>query len=112
MAKLKTKVKNIRYTPFPVARPRFIKDGDDKIILDSKTEYTLADDKMLYPSIFDKSFTLKVTTENLLFSFSVPERYRWNHADIIGVIQILALCSKDDRRVILASGIPLTENLI
>ena len=37
--------------------------------------------------------------------FPVYGKFRWNNADIIGPIQIIALCGKDDRRVILGSGI-------
>lgn len=99
------KIKRIEYMPLPLIRKRIIEDKDYKIVLDTKTNYTLAEDKETYPSIFDNHVMIHVVTTSFDFVFDIEERYRWNHADILGIIQIIALCSKDDRRVILASGI-------
>lgn len=99
------KIKRIEYTPLPLIRKRIIEAKDYGIVLDTKTNYTLAKDKEIYPSIFDNHFMIHITTNSFDFVFDIENRYRWNHADILGLIQIIAMCSKDDRRVILASGI-------
>ena len=96
---------DIRYHNSPVYRNRKINDGDKDVVLYSKTGYTLYDDKRKYPSIFDNEFIVAVKTNKRQFFFPIYSRYRWNNADIIGPVQILAACGKDDRRIILASGL-------
>ena len=96
----------VAFSPDPLSRKRTIdplKDYD--IILDFKKPWTLADDKEEYPSIFDNEFVVGIRTNLRTFTFRVYARYRWNNADIWGFLQIIALCSKDDRRVILGSGV-------
>lgn len=96
----------VAFSPEPIQRGRHIDPlVDYKTVLDSKTHYTLADDKKQFPNIFDNEFVFGIKTSERTFISRVYPRYRWNNADIIGIIQILILCSKDDRRVILGSGI-------
>lgn len=96
-------VLNINYVPDPIYHSRMIKPEDANIKLESGK--TLEEDKIEFPSIFDNSFSVEVTTEKEKFSFTVPVRYSWNNADIVGLLQVIAACSRDDRRVILASGV-------
>lgn len=96
----------VAFSPIPLDRNRSIdplKDFD--IVLDYKKPWTLADDKKEYPSIFDNEFVVGIRTNKRTLIFRVYERYRWNNADIWGILQVIAWCSKDDRRVILGSGI-------
>ena len=96
----------VAFSPEPQGRHRVIDPTKDyKIILDYKTGYSLADDKKQYPSIFDNEFVFGIKTTKRTLIGRIYERYRWNNADIVGVVQIIALCSKDDRRVILGSGL-------
>lgn len=96
----------VAFSPVPSERKRNIDPTKDhKIILDYKKPYTLADDKKEFPSIFDNEFVVGIKTNKRVLTFRVYARYRWNNADIWGFLQIIALCSKDDRRVILGSGI-------
>lgn len=96
----------VAFSPEPKDRHRIIDPiNDHKVILDYKTGYTLADDKKEFPSIFDNEFVFGIKTTERILIGRIYKRYRWNNADIIGVIQIIALCSKDDRRVILGSGL-------
>lgn len=95
----------VAFSPLPYPRHRIIEVNDYKTVLDYKTEYTLADDKKTFPSIFDNEFVFGIKTTKRQFIGQVYKRYKWNNADIVGIIQIIALCSKDDRRVVLASGI-------
>lgn len=95
----------VAFSPLPIPRHRIVEDEDKKVILDYKTHYSLADDKKEFPSIFDNEFVFGIKTTKRVLMGRVYRRYRWNNADIVGVIQILALCSRDDRRVVLASGI-------
>ena len=95
----------VAFSPLPIPRHRIVEAEDKRMILDYKTGYSLADDKKEFPSIFDNEFLFGIKTTERVLIGRVYKRYKWNNADIIGVIQILALCSKDDRRVVLASGI-------
>ena len=95
----------VAFSPSPVPRHRIIEPNDKKIILNTKTRYSLADDKKDFPSIFDNEFVFGIRTTQRTLIGRIYKRYRWNNADIIGVIQLIALCSKDDRRIILPSGI-------
>ena len=96
----------VAFSPEPKDRHRNIDPiKDHKVILDYKTGYSLADDKKTFPSIFDNEFVFGIKTNKRILIGRIYRRYRWNNADIIGVIQIIALCSKDDRRVILGSGL-------
>lgn len=106
------KLLSVDFEPFPKGGQRFKKEGDKNIILDTKTGYSLYDDKALYPSIFENVFVVKVTTLYFYFEFKVcgkriyankDLRYRWNNADIVGILKMF--CSPDDRRIILPSGI-------
>jgi hypothetical protein len=96
---------DISFSEEPKPRNRTKNKNDKKIIIDYKTETTLYDDKCKYPSVFDNEFTVCVRTNLRIFYFPVHYRYRWNNADIWGFLQIIAMCSKDDRRVILGSGL-------
>ena len=98
-------VMGVVFSPLPINRHRNIEPKDEKVILDYKTEYSLADDKKEFPSIFDNEFVFGIKTTKRELIGRVYQRYKWNNADIIGIIQLIALCSKDDRRIILASGI-------
>lgn len=100
----KETILDIVYFDEPQYRSRKINDGDEDVVIDYKTYYSLRDDKRKYPSIFDNEFVIAIKTNLRCFYFPVYKRYRWNNADILGVIQIIAMCSKDDRRVLLASG--------
>ena len=96
----------VSYSPEPLPIKRNIdplKDYD--VVLDYKKPWTLADDKSEYPSQFRNEFVVGIKTNLRTFIFRVYAYYRWNNADIWGVLQIIALCSKDDRRVILGSGL-------
>lgn len=95
----------VAFSPVPVPRHRIIEKEDKKTILDYKTGYSLADDKKEFPSIFDNEFAFGIRTTKREFLGTIYRRYKWNNADIIGVVQIIALCSKDDRRIILPSGL-------
>lgn len=95
----------VAFSPVPVPRHRIIEKEDKKTILDYKTGYSLADDKKEFPSIFDNEFAFGIRTTKRELLGTIYRRYKWNNADIIGVIQIIALCSKDDRRIILPSGL-------
>lgn len=96
----------VAFSPEPKERHRDIDpEKDHKVILDYKTGYSLADDKKEFPSIFDNEFVFGIKTNKRTLLGRVYKRYKWNNADILGIIQILVLCSKDDRRVILGSGI-------
>lgn len=96
----------VAFSPNPIHRDRHIDQlKDHKIILDSKTNYTLADDKLEFPSIFDNEFVFGIKTNKRTLIHRMYSRYKWNNADIIGIIQIIVLCSKDDRRITLGSGI-------
>lgn len=107
----KNKLQFVKFTPKPQGGYRFRYENDKNIILDTKTGYSLYDDKLKYPSIFDNTFIVKVITEKFNFNFTVyghenikgDKRYRWNNADILGILKIF--CSPDDRRIILPSGI-------
>ena len=90
----------VAFSPSPVPRHRVIEPNDKKIILNTKTRYSLADDKKDFPSIFDNEFVFGIRTTQRTLIGRIYKRYRWNNADIIGVIQLIALCSKDDRRII------------
>lgn len=98
-------VVGVAFSPLPMTRHRIIEPQDKKVILDYKKEYSLADDKKEFPSIFDNEFVFGIRTTERELLGRVYKRYKWNNADILGVIQIIALCSKDDRRIVLASGI-------
>lgn len=101
----KETVIGVAFSPVPIPRHRIIEPQDYKNILNYKTRYSLADDKKEFPSIFDNEFVFGIkTTKRELFG-RVYKRYKWNNADIIGIIQLIAMCSKDDRRIILASGL-------
>ena len=95
----------VSFSPSPLPRHRLIEPKDEKVILDYKTEYSLADDKRENPSIFDNEFVFGIKTTKRTVFGRVYKRYKWNNADIIGIIQLVALCSKDDRRIILPSGL-------
>lgn len=96
----------VAFSPEPIQRGRHIDPlVDYKTILEPKTNYTLAEDKKIFPNIFDNEFVFGIKTNKRVLISRVYPRYKWNNADIIGIIQILVLCSKDDRRVILGSGI-------
>ena len=96
----------VAFSPEPRDRHRIIDPiNDHKVILDYKTGYSLADDKKKFPSIFDNEFVFGIKTNKRTLIGRIYKRYKWNNADIVGIIQIIALCSKDDRRVILGSGI-------
>jgi len=107
----KNKFQGILFEPKPQGGYRFKYEEDKKIILNSKTGYTLYDDKLDYPSIFENIFKVKVFTTNFDFSFKVEgkeningdTRYRWNNADIRSILKLF--CSPDDRRIVLPSGI-------
>lgn len=108
----KNKIISVDFKPFPKVGQRLKKKGDDKIILDTKTGYSLYEDKSLYPSIFENVFVVEVNTTDFYFEFKVfgrqqyannDQRYRWNNADIVGLLKMF--CSPDDRRIILPSGI-------
>lgn len=96
----------VAFSPEPQERHRDIDpEKDHRIFLDYKTRYSLADDKKQFPSIFDNEFVFGIKTNKRTLISRVYKRYKWNNADIIGVLQIVVLCSKDDRRIILGSGI-------
>lgn len=95
----------VAFSPLPITRHRIIEPQDKKVILDYKTGYSLADDKKEFPSIFDNEFIFGIKTTKRELVGRIYKRYKWNNADIIGIIQLIALCSKDDRRIVLASGI-------
>lgn len=101
----KETVLGVEYAPSPKYGTRYVTEEDEHTIIDSKTNYTVADDKQRYPSIFEKEFMVGIKTNVRKLYFPVYGKFRWNNADIIGPIQIIALCGKDDRRVILGSGI-------
>ncbi len=111
LKKMKNKLIDVIFQPFPQVGQRIKKDEDKNIILDSKSGYTLYDDKENFPSIFENIFNVLVITEKYRFIFEVKghnkiandPRYRWNNADIKGVLKYF--CSPDDRRIILPSGI-------
>ena len=98
-------VTGVAFSPLPVSRHRLIEPDDHKVILDYKTGYSLADEKKDFPSIFDNEFAFGIKTTKREFYGAIYKRYKWNNADIVGIIQIVALCSKDDRRIVLASGL-------
>lgn len=98
-------VVGVAFSPIPITRHRLIEPEDKKVILDYKKEYSLADDKKDFPSIFDNEFVFGIKTTKRELIGRVYKRYKWNNADIIGIVQLIALCSKDDRRIVLASGI-------
>ncbi|MCD7780715.1 MAG: hypothetical protein LUH05_08615 [Candidatus Gastranaerophilales bacterium] len=107
----RNKLQFVCFTPNPDGGQRFRYEKDKNILLDTKTGYTLYEDKLKYPSIFNNKFTANVYTQKFNFEFEVyghqtinnDSRYRWNNADIKGILQ--AFCSADDRRIILPSGI-------
>lgn len=96
----------VAFSPEPQGRHRVIDPIKDyQVIIDYKTGYSLADDKKKFPSIFDNEFVFGIKTNKRTLIGRIYRRYKWNNADIVGIIQIIALCSKDDRRVILGSGL-------
>lgn len=101
----KDRVKEITFNPQPDGGYRFITEDDKNLIIDTKTGKTLKDDKLEYPSEFKNSFCITVETNNISFEFEIEANYRWNNADIYGIIQVIARCAKDDRKIILPSGI-------
>lgn len=111
MRQKRNKIQGIIFSPNPDGGHRFRYQKDKKIILNTKNGYTLWDDKLKYPSIFNNVFKTYIYTEKFNFCFKVfghqvinnDSRYRWNNADIKGILQ--AFCSADDRRIILPSGI-------
>ncbi len=107
----KNKLQFVIFNPNPDGGQRFRYEKDKNTVLNTKTGYTLYDDKLKYPSIFNNEFNVFVYTNNFNFEFKVyghekindDSRYRWNNADIKGILQ--TFCSADDRRIILPSGI-------
>lgn len=108
---MKNSVLEVKFSPNPDGGYRFRYEKDKCIVLDTKNGYTLYDDKMKYPSIFNNIFRVMVSTEKFDFTFDLKGRknitgdlrYRWNNADIAGLLKFM--CSPDDRRIILPSGI-------
>lgn len=109
--KMKNRLIDVIFYPFPKIGQRVKCEEDKDIILCSKTGYTLYDDKLNFPSIFENVFNVQVITADFTFTFEVKgkskilndSRYRWNNADILGILK--CFCSPDDRRIILPSGI-------
>lgn len=91
------------FFPTPKAGHRYIEPDDFKKIINKKTEETELMNKLDYPSIVYESFEFNFKTCDIDFSFNVDKDYYWNNADIYGILQLLANCSKDDRRVIYGS---------
>ena len=98
------RVIRVQYEPKPELRQRIRFEEDKQIILPSGK--TLWQDKLDKPSIFDSAFNVSLyTNKGRILRFTIHERFIWNNADIVGPIQLLAFLSKDDRRILLASGI-------
>lgn len=111
MKQQKNKLQKVTFKPKAQGGYRFKYEEDKQIVLNSKTGYTLYDDKLEYPSIFENTFTVAVYTDKFNFEFIVEgkeningdTRYRWNNADIRSILKVF--CSPDDRRIVLPSGI-------
>ena len=108
---MRRKVKSILFAPLPKIGQRIKTEKDKKVILDTKSGYSLYDDKENFPSIFENVFKMSVILDDFAFTIEIKDknilkddyRYRWNNADIRGVLKMF--CSPDDHKIILPSGI-------
>lgn len=91
------------FAPCPKVGHRFIEPDDYKKIINRKTGETELINKIDYPSIVYSGFNFRFKTCDIDFDFDIEPDYIWNNADIYGILQIIAGCSKDDRRVIFGS---------
>lgn len=81
---MKEKVLAVTFNIEPIYHDRKIKIGDNKIIIENKEglKTTLESDKIKYPYKLDNEVICKVDTNVRTFSFTVPQDYCWNGADI------------------------------
>ena len=114
--KYKSGLKKVSFSGRPQILSRIVYEGDEHIMLSTKGNgYSLKEDKIKFPSIFENVFDVILTFEkdgveysrSLTVQEQIPMngdvRFRWNNADIFGLLKFF--CSPDDRRIILASGI-------
>ena len=81
---MKEKVLAVTFNTEPIYHDRHPKAGDEKIIVEDKkgNKITLIAHKKLYPYKLDNEVICTVETTVRKFSFTIPQEYVWNGADI------------------------------